>query len=69
MSKILFQGSREEIKQIIGFLSKLKNEMQTNKPLSKFEANEVDLSEWNTFLESTEESLGEITMMACHLNL
>lgn len=52
------EESREEIKQIIGYLSKLKNEMQTNKPLIPFEANEVDLFDWNSFLQTMEESLG-----------
>ncbi|XP_034243804.1 damage-control phosphatase ARMT1-like [Thrips palmi] len=52
------EGSREEIKQIIGYLSKLKNEMQTNKPLISLEANEVDASDWNNFLNTTEERLG-----------
>lgn len=49
---------REEIKQIAGYLSKLKNEMQTNKPLIHFTANDEDQMLWNEFLQKTEATKG-----------
>lgn len=58
LAQSLGEVSREEVKQIIGYFSKLKNEMQTNKPLTPFSSNEVDEKSWNDFLKNSENSLG-----------
>ncbi|KAK3917379.1 Damage-control phosphatase ARMT1 [Frankliniella fusca] len=52
------EAAREEIKDVIAHLSKLKNEMQTNKPLEPFHANEADKQVWNDFLENSSIALG-----------
>nr|CAD7593467.1 unnamed protein product [Timema genevievae] len=43
--------AREEVKMVIGQLSELKNELQTNKPLVELKSRERDGYQWNTFLE------------------
>ncbi|XP_026480035.1 protein-glutamate O-methyltransferase-like [Ctenocephalides felis] len=48
--------SAEEIKQIIGHISKLKNELQTNKKLQPIKGHGSDVKTWNNFLESFTES-------------
>lgn len=44
------EESREELKQIIGYLSKLRYEVQTNKPLILIESNGSDVHIWNEYL-------------------
>ncbi|CAG2066164.1 unnamed protein product, partial [Timema podura] len=45
------EDAREEVKTVIGQLSELKNELQTNKPLVELKSRERDGYQWNTFLE------------------
>ncbi|XP_066922509.1 damage-control phosphatase ARMT1-like [Clytia hemisphaerica] len=42
----------EDAKAIVGKLSKMKNEIQTNKPISKLEDNYTDVSVWNDFIQN-----------------
>ncbi|XP_023211734.1 protein-glutamate O-methyltransferase-like [Centruroides sculpturatus] len=44
------EESREELKQIIGYLSKLRYEIQTNKQLIMLQTNENDAQIWNEYL-------------------
>ncbi|CAD7013066.1 protein-glutamate O-methyltransferase [Ceratitis capitata] len=46
------EGSREEIKNIIGSISKLKYELQTDKTIETFFGNEPDKEIWNKFIKS-----------------
>nr|CAD7263335.1 unnamed protein product [Timema shepardi] len=45
------EDAREELKTVIGQLSELKNELQTNKPLVELKSRRRDAYQWNTFLE------------------
>nr|CAD7413757.1 unnamed protein product [Timema cristinae] len=45
------EDAREEVKTVIGRLSELKNELQTNKPLIELKSRKRDAYQWNTFLE------------------
>lgn len=42
--------AREEIKEIVGNISKLKYQLQTDKPLEPFTGNEPDKEVWNAFI-------------------
>ncbi|XP_017096740.2 damage-control phosphatase ARMT1 [Drosophila bipectinata] len=44
------QAAREELKIIIGLISRLKYEMQTDKPFHNFTGDEPDREAWNTFI-------------------
>jgi len=44
------QECREDIKSAIGYISKLKSELQTNKPLARLTAEGQDFELWNQFL-------------------
>jgi uncharacterized protein with ATP-grasp and redox domains len=44
--------AEEEIKQTIGRMSKLRNELQTNKPLIELTSNASDVKLWNQFLNN-----------------
>jgi hypothetical protein len=41
----------DELKDVIGSMSKLRQEMMTNKPLCKIEDNGSDAHLWNEYLE------------------
>ncbi|XP_049832556.1 damage-control phosphatase ARMT1-like [Schistocerca gregaria] len=43
--------AREELKTVIGAFSQLKNEIQTNKPLTPLKSNSSDIKIWNSVLE------------------
>ena len=47
----LFQAGCEDVKKIIGLLSKLRSEMQTNKPLLVIEDHGDDVLHWNDYLK------------------
>ncbi|XP_050325028.1 damage-control phosphatase ARMT1-like isoform X1 [Bactrocera neohumeralis] len=49
------EDSREEIKNIIGSISKLKYQLQTDKALEPFEGNEPDIEIWNSFIQNMDE--------------
>ncbi|KAH8405767.1 hypothetical protein KR215_008391 [Drosophila sulfurigaster] len=44
------QNSREELKIIIGLISRLKYELQTDKPFQQFNGDEPDREQWNNFI-------------------
>ncbi|XP_030558768.1 damage-control phosphatase ARMT1 isoform X2 [Drosophila novamexicana] len=44
------ENAREELKIIIGLISRLKYELQTDKPFQKFTGDEVDRESWNSFI-------------------
>ncbi|KAH8394877.1 hypothetical protein KR222_008453, partial [Zaprionus bogoriensis] len=44
------ENAREELKIIIGLISRLKYEMQTDKPFQKFNGDEPDREVWNNFI-------------------
>ncbi|EDW61091.1 damage-control phosphatase ARMT1 isoform X1 [Drosophila virilis] len=44
------QNAREELKIIIGLISRLKYELQTDKPFQKFTGDEIDRESWNSFI-------------------
>lgn len=46
---------KEDIKDIQGHISKLKYELQTDKPLMELTGNEVDKDHWNEFLDTLNE--------------
>lgn len=46
----------EDLKTIVGLLSKLKNEIQTDKPLLNIDDNADDATLWNTFIECDRKS-------------
>ncbi|GLH05280.1 Putative protein-glutamate O-methyltransferase [Gryllus bimaculatus] len=48
----------EELKIAIGKISKLKNELQTNKPLILLEGNASDVTIWNAFLKQLKDEEG-----------
>ena len=53
------EGS-EELKALIGKISKLRNEVQTNKPILILTDSDSDVIDWNNYLkEETERSNGE----------
>ncbi|KAJ1521490.1 hypothetical protein ONE63_003155 [Megalurothrips usitatus] len=52
------EDAQEEVKQVIGYLSRLKNEMQTNKPLTPLSEDYVDVELWNNFLKKAEQEKG-----------
>ncbi|XP_011184626.1 damage-control phosphatase ARMT1-like [Zeugodacus cucurbitae] len=49
------EDSREEIKNIIGSISKLKYQLQTDKALEPFVGNEPDREIWNNFIKNMNE--------------
>ncbi|KAI9585447.1 damage-control phosphatase ARMT1-like [Glossina fuscipes] len=51
------EDSREELKVVIGQLSKLKYQLQTDKPFEKFENNEPDKILWNEFIDALPKEL------------
>ena len=52
MIACVLQDKAEDAKAIVGKLSQLKNEMQTNKPLSKLKDLYNDCSKWNDFISN-----------------
>lgn len=48
------EGSREDLKSVIGSISKLKYELQTDKPMLEVTGDEGDEAEWNGFLKEIE---------------
>ncbi|EDV37106.1 uncharacterized protein Dana_GF11597 [Drosophila ananassae] len=44
------QAAREELKIVIGLISRLKYELQTDKPFQSFTGEEPDREAWNTFI-------------------
>ncbi|KRF79767.1 damage-control phosphatase ARMT1 isoform X2 [Drosophila virilis] len=44
------ENAREELKIIIGLISRLKYELQTDKPFQKFTGDEIDRESWNSFI-------------------
>lgn len=49
------EAAREELKVVIGAFSQLKNEIQTNKPLTPLKSNSSDIKIWNAVLEEETE--------------
>lgn len=49
------EDSREEIKNVIGSISKLKYQLQTDKPFESFTGNEPDREIWNNFIKNMDE--------------
>lgn len=47
------------MKEVIGSFSKLKNEVQTNKPFEVLTSDGPDVSSWNTYYEREREREGE----------
>lgn len=47
--------TEEDMKDVIGQISKLKNEVQTNKQIVEIQSNGEDVGEWNKYLSSQEE--------------
>jgi len=56
---LLFQYTKEELKEVIGSFSKLKNELQTNKPFTVLTSDGPDVTSWNTYYEREAEREGE----------
>ncbi|XP_068144757.1 damage-control phosphatase ARMT1 [Drosophila tropicalis] len=52
------ESAREELKIIIGFISRLKYELQTDKPFQQFTGDEPDRELWNNFLAHLSEDEG-----------
>lgn len=57
--KALGEFTKEEVKEVIGSFSKLKNEVQTNKPFEVLTSDGPDISSWNTYYERERERAGE----------
>ncbi|UYV69052.1 C6orf211 [Cordylochernes scorpioides] len=55
IARVYGEDAREEVKAVIGRLSKLRNEMQTNKPMLPLESSEEDVDLWNLYLEEQPE--------------
>lgn len=55
----LLQVAKDELKNVIGELSKLKYEMQTNKPLTRFESDIPDTKIYDWYLSEQTTSDGE----------
>ncbi|XP_069677496.1 damage-control phosphatase ARMT1-like [Periplaneta americana] len=51
--------AREELKEIIGSFSKLKNELQTNKPFQLLSSDRKDVCLWNAYYQKETEKAGE----------
>ncbi|KAH8355107.1 hypothetical protein KR093_005768 [Drosophila rubida] len=58
------QNSREELKIIIGLISRLKYELQTDKPFQQFNGDEPDREQWNNFITHLPEE-GRTYYRAC----
>jgi hypothetical protein len=56
---LLFQYTKEELKDVIGSFSKLKNEVQTNKPIEVLTSDGPDVSSWNAYYERERERQNE----------
>jgi len=60
VSFILYQEGTEELKTIVGCISKLRNEVQTNKPVIAIKDDRTDTVIWNNYLqEVTDRGGGE----------
>ncbi|XP_049818677.1 damage-control phosphatase ARMT1 isoform X2 [Aethina tumida] len=55
------EAAQEELKEIIGDLSKLKYEIQTNKPLQKLFGQENDVKHYNNYIEKCASEEGRAT--------
>ncbi|XP_076264907.1 damage-control phosphatase ARMT1-like [Rhynchophorus ferrugineus] len=55
------EESSEDLKKIIGEISKLKYEIQTNKPLSKLKSNDVDIHFYNEYIDKQASEDGHTT--------
>ncbi|CAG9763160.1 unnamed protein product [Ceutorhynchus assimilis] len=55
------ENSREDLKQVIGELSKFKYEVQTNKPLTKLVGEETDVRIYNDYIAKQASEEGETT--------
>lgn len=52
---IIFQKCIDDLKEIIGNISKLKYELQTDKPFKPLEGDDTDQRAWNNFIESLDD--------------
>ncbi|KAH8299285.1 hypothetical protein KR044_000123, partial [Drosophila immigrans] len=61
------QNSREELKIVIGLISRLKYELQTDKPFQQFNGDEPDRELWNNFITHLPEE-GRTFYRACWMH-
>lgn len=58
---IYLQEAQEELKTIIGTISKLKYEVQTNKPLTMLKGSESDVALYNDWMAKQASENGQLT--------
>lgn len=55
------EGSKEELKKVLGEISKLKYEIQTNKPLTNLSSKETDAQQFNEYIAIKASEDGRVT--------